>query len=162
LGIIPKSSKGTGFGTKYLEIVSARRWARRRHLLGEDLEAGELARAERGYDRDVGGIASARHQDAADARLVMTRIERVPTAAEIDLKPSAEIHRRRIGRYTDVAEIARAIARRNVQATAERDRKVGEIPTHPAPLGKCVPRGLGRTRMLITERNAIMDIVADE
>src|ERR1700730_17048589 len=51
------------------------------YLVGDYLEARESARAERGHDRDVGRIAAARHQDAADARLVVTGIERVPVAA---------------------------------------------------------------------------------
>ena len=67
---------------------------RRRDLLGDHLEARERARAERGHDRDVGGIAPARHQDAADARRVVAGVERVPAAAEIDFEPGAEIHRR--------------------------------------------------------------------
>ena len=40
------------------------------HLFGDHLEARERARAERGQDRDVGGVAPARHQDAADARML--------------------------------------------------------------------------------------------
>ena len=69
--------------------------------------------------RDVGGVAAARHQDAADAREVVAGVEGVPAAAEIDFEPALEIHRRRVGRHADVAEIAGAIARRNVHAAAE-------------------------------------------
>jgi hypothetical protein len=52
---------------------------------GEDhnFEARECARAERGHDRDVGGIAPTCHQDTADAGLVVAGTERVPAAARI-------------------------------------------------------------------------------
>ena len=63
-------------------------------------------RPERVDQRNVGGVASARDQDTADARHVMARIERVPFAAEIRLEPGVEIHRGRIGRHADVAEIS--------------------------------------------------------
>ena len=42
----------------------------------------------------------------------MSRVHRVPPVAEVHLEPRAEIHRRGDGRYPDVAEIARAISRR--------------------------------------------------
>src|ERR1700675_2884831 len=92
----------------------------RRYLVGGDAEAHELVRAERGGDGDVGGVAAARDQDAADARLVVTGIEGVPTVADIGLEPGAEIHRRGVGGHADVAEIAGAIARRDVHAAAQR------------------------------------------
>ena len=130
-----------------LRELSPIRGRGRRDLVGDHLEARERARAERGHDRDVGGVASACHQDAADARLVVAGIERVPAAAEIDFEPSAEIHRRRVERHADVAEIAGAVARRNVHAAAQRDREVGEVPAHAALLGIGIPRRLGRARV---------------
>ena len=65
----------------------------RSDLVGDHLEARERARAERGHNRDVGGIAPACHQDAADTRLVVAGIERVPAAAEIGFEPGTEVHR---------------------------------------------------------------------
>src|SRR6266481_445887 len=64
-------------------------------------------------ERHVGGVAAGGHQDAADARMVVAGVERVPLARQIDLEPAREIHRRGIGRNADVAHIARAVARRN-------------------------------------------------
>src|SRR5215831_8113859 len=61
-----------------------------RHLVGAHDEALEGVGAERGADGDVGGVAAARHDDAADARHVVAGVERVPAAAEIDLEPGAE------------------------------------------------------------------------
>src|SRR5450755_4658714 len=92
----------------------------RRDLQGDHFKARECAWAERGHDRDVGGIATACHQDAADPRLVVAGIERVPAAAEVDFEPGAEIHRRIVWRHADVAEISGAVARRNVHAAAQR------------------------------------------
>src|SRR3712207_7876511 len=48
-------------------------------------------------DRDIRGVAPAPHEDAADARRVMARVERIPAAVEIGLEPGAEIHRVGIG-----------------------------------------------------------------
>ena len=53
---------------------------------------------------------------------------------EIDLEPGREIHRRVVRRHADVAEIAGAIARRDVHAAAERDREMREVAAHAAPL----------------------------
>ena len=53
----------------------------RRDLLGDHLEARERARAERGLDRNVGGVVPPCDQNATDARLVVTGIESVPAAA---------------------------------------------------------------------------------
>ena len=66
---------------------------RLRYLVGDHLEVRQRARTERGHDRDVGRVAPARHQDAADARHVVARIEGVPAPAEIGLEPGGEISR---------------------------------------------------------------------
>src|ERR1700722_19016024 len=72
------------------------KWARGRDrgdLIGDHLEACERAGPERGHYRDVGGIAATCHQGAADARLVVASVKRVPAAAEIGFEPGAEVHR---------------------------------------------------------------------
>ena len=68
----------------------------------------------------------------------MAGVEGVPAAAEIDLEPGAEIHRLRLGRHADVAEIAGAVARRDVHAAAQRDREVREVAAHAAALDEGV------------------------
>ena len=50
----------------------------------------------------------------------MTGVERKPSAVEIGLEPCAEIHWRRIDGDTDVAEVARAITRRNDKIKIDR------------------------------------------
>src|SRR3954470_15068928 len=71
-------------------------WALRlaRDLVGPDLEALQRVRAEGHADRDVGGVAAARDQGAADAGRVEAGVESVPATAEPSLEPAAEIHRR--------------------------------------------------------------------
>src|SRR5207245_160024 len=102
-------SKRSGGGARMLEG----------QLVGDDAEAAEDAGTEGRRDGHVGGIPSAPHQDPPDAGLVVARVEGVPMAAEIDLEPGAEIHRLVHGLDADIAEIARAIARRDVHAAAE-------------------------------------------
>ncbi len=131
------------------------------HLVGVDVEAGELGHAEAGGERHVGGVAAVRHQDAADARSVVACIERVPAPAEVHLEPGAEIHRVRHRGDADVAEIAGAVARRDVHAAAQRDGEVGEVPAHAALLAKAVPGGAGGRGVLIAEVQALVNVVAD-
>ena len=42
-----------------------------------------------------------------------------------------------------------------------KDRKMSEVPAHTAPVIVGIPRRLGRAGVLITEHDAIMDVVAD-
>jgi hypothetical protein len=58
--------------------------------------------------------------DPADPRTVVTGVERKPSAVEIGLEPCAKIHWRRIDGDTDVAEVARAITRRNDKIKIDR------------------------------------------
>src|SRR6201995_4722531 len=104
------------------------------NLVGPHLEALQRVRPERLGDRHVGGVASLRNQHAADPRLVVARIESVPAAAEIGLEPAGEIADRPRLRRADVAEIAGAIARRNVHAAAEGDRQMRIVAAHALAL----------------------------
>ena len=71
--------------------------------------------------RDIGSVAAMRDEDAADARRIIARIESVPAPAQIDLDPGGEIHRLVRRRQTNVGDVAGAIARRNIETTAESD-----------------------------------------
>src|SRR5438105_14220943 len=92
-----------------------------RNLVGPDLEAGQCVWPEGLGDRHIGSIAALRNQDAADPRNVVARIEGTPVPAEIGFEPAGEIACGPGFRRADVAEIARAIARGNVHAAAERN-----------------------------------------
>ena len=124
-------------------------------------EAGEGVGTERVADRHVRRIPSAGDQDAADARLVVPRVEGVPAPSDIGLEPGGEIHRVRGGRDADIAEIAGAVAGRNVHAAAEGDRQVGVVAAHAFALLERLPGRSRRSRILVAERDVAMDPVAD-
>src|SRR5215207_6261643 len=126
-----------------------------------DLEARKSARAEARRERDVGRVASPGHQDAPDPGSVVPCIECVPLFGQIDFEPGAEIHRRRIRRNTDIAEIARAVARWNIHAPAERDGEVCEIAAHAEALVVSVPCGPRGARVLVSEDEPLVDVIAD-
>ena len=126
-----------------------------------DAERLEDVRTERVDERNIGGVASTRDQDAADARHVVARVEGVPLAAEEHVEPGVEIHRRRVRRHADVAEIAVAVARRNVHATAERDREMREIAAYADPFDIGFIGRARRPRALIAERDMAVDEIAD-
>lgn len=110
---------------------------------------------------DVRGVTPARHQDASDAWRVVARVECLPASAEVNLKPSAEIHRRTVRGHTDVAKVTGAIACRNIHVTAQRNRKVSEVATHTGSFGISIPGGFGWAGVLVTERYMIANVVTD-
>src|SRR6185436_13208232 len=131
-----------------------------RDLVGPDAEALERARAESGGDRDV-GVAPACDQDAPGAGLVVAWIEGVPGAAQVRLEPAGEVHRRVRRGQADVAEVARAVAGGDVQAAAERDRKMRVVAADALAIVEHVPRRLGRARVFVAEGDVLVDEVAD-
>jgi hypothetical protein len=114
-----------------------------------------------GHDCNVRCIATFCHQDPSYARRVVASIECIPATPEIGFLPGTEVHGRWIPRHPDVTQIARAVARRDVHAAAKSDGKMGEVPTHAEPLSVGIPRSFGWAGMLVTERNAIVNEVAD-
>ena len=70
--------------TSFQERVDPRRsaWRRKTRLVGPHPERLEDVRTERVDERNIGGVAPARDQDAADARHVVAGVEGVPLAAE--------------------------------------------------------------------------------
>src|SRR5262249_53539027 len=131
------------------------------YLVGVHHKALERIGTERGADRHVGGITPARHEDAADARRVVTGVEGVPATAEIDLEPGAEIHGIGIGDNSDIAEIAGAITRRDVHAAAKRDREMREVAADPAALKRHSRCGPGSGGVLIAEAHNRRNVIAD-
>ena len=145
----------------FAEDVADSRATTGRDLVGPHLEADQRVRPEGLGDRNVGGVAPLRDQDAADPRHVVARIEHLPVAADIGLEPAGEIAGGPRLRRADVAEIAGAIARRNVHAAAERDGEMGVVAADALALVVGFPRGLGGARMLVAERDVTMDVIAD-
>jgi len=88
-------------------------------------------------------------------------IERIPAAAKKYLEPCAKIHGSRIARDADIAEIARAISRGNVDAPAQRDGEMCKIAADPGPLlvgFRCRSIAPG---MVIAKLQSLMNIVAN-
>src|SRR5208282_2942276 len=87
------------------------------HLLGDHREAGQRMRTECRDHRNIRGVAAPSYQNSADPRLIVSRVERKPATAKKGFEPSVEIHRRRIRQNPDVAEVAVAVACRDVEAS---------------------------------------------
>src|SRR5579859_1585153 len=91
----------------------------------------------------------------------MPGMEGEPPACEKHLEPGAEIHRRRIKGDPDVTEIAGAVARRDVHATAQRDGKMGEVAAHSDPLAKCTRSRAVIASGAVVEPDLVVHEVAD-
>src|ERR1700690_3823918 len=118
-------------------------------------------RAERRDHRNVSGVAPARYEDTTDPWLIVAGVKGEPSAPEVDFETRVEIQGRRAGRHADVAEIAVAVARGNVEATAQRDRQMGEVAAYADTLGQrvvCCARG---PSFGVAEPEAPMNEVAD-
>jgi hypothetical protein len=61
-------------------------------LLGDDFKAGKLGDPKRGRYRDVRGVTTGAHDNAADVGMVVARVCGISTAIEKDFSPDAEIH----------------------------------------------------------------------
>src|SRR4029077_4348685 len=81
----------------------------------------------------VARIAAPRHQDAAHARQIVARVEYMPAAADPGFEPRREIAHGERRRSSHVAEIAGAVARRNIHATAEGDGEMRVVATDAGP-----------------------------
>jgi len=129
--------------------------------LRDHLETRELCRPERCRQGNIRRIAAGRHKDTPDARRVVASVRRMPVTAEIDLEPGAEVHRIGIDRHADISQIAGAISRRDVHATAQRNGKMRKIPADTSPVGKPAIRRSERIRLQVIETDVIVDEVAD-
>ena len=92
---------------------------------------------------------------------LLARIERKPAAVQIDLEPRAEIHRRGIDGNADIAEIPRAISRRNVHASTQRNGKMCEIPADANAFVMPFRRCAVAARVMIAEADPRVSVVAD-
>jgi hypothetical protein len=81
--------------------------------------------------------------------------------AEEDFEPRAEIHRIRVGRHANIAQIAGAIASRDIHAAAQRHSEMREVATYTYSLVKSIERGSIIASVSISKRKVAMDKVAD-
>ena len=93
--------------------------------------------------------------------MIVTGIECKPPPTEEHLEPGAEVHGRGIARYADVAQIAGAIAGRNIHAPAKGDRQMSKVTTDADPFLVAFGCRAVAPGVLITELDTIMDIVTD-
>src|ERR1700733_11455386 len=93
--------------------------------------------------------------------MVVSRVEGEPATIQEHLVPRAEIHRGWIGWNADVAEVARAVAGRDVHASGKRHGKMGKIPADAAAFLVALRRGAVTPGMVVAEFNAVVGVVAD-
>jgi hypothetical protein len=140
---------------------SAAGWSVDHYLVGPNLETDECVRSEGGRDRHIQRIPAPRHQYPPDPWLVIARVESVPAPSEIGLEPGRKVHRIVNRRYSDIAEITSAIARRDVHRSTQCNCKMGEIAADAPSLIECFPGRSGIARILIAERDVIVHEIAD-
>src|SRR5271166_5917661 len=162
-GLGPSSATATALLSPavLIKLQGAPSLGRRRELVRPHAERLQHVRPEGIDERDVRCVPADGDLDASDPRLVVARVERVPSPADVSLEPGAEVHRGGIGRHADIAEIAVHVARRNVHAPAKADRQMSEITADAGALGIGFERSPGRPCVLVSERNVAVDEVAD-
>ena len=101
--------------------------------------------------RHVCGVAALRYEDTTDPGGVVAWIKGIPTVAQINFNPSGKIHERVRRGEVDVSDVTGAIARRDVQATAEGDCKMRVIAANAAAFLVCFERRSGGARVLVAE-----------
>src|SRR6185312_9947732 len=119
--------------------------------LRDHLEFGQIGLTKGRTDGHVRSIPASRNENAADTWLIMTRVQRPPAPTQINLEPSAEIHRREIGLHANITKIPRAVPGRDVHATTERDREMCEVPTNSRTIFMSFERRAVTPRTLIVE-----------
>src|SRR3990172_3581787 len=82
-------------------------------------------------------------------------------ALQVGFEPSGEIHRQMGGRYADVRQVAGTVSCGNIHAAAECNGKMRVVTADPGPLLESLPGRLGRARMLVTEGDVVVYVVAD-
>src|SRR5947208_3256815 len=105
----PLESRTSGGGTEL------------RHIVRPHFEVLQSVFAEGCGDGHIGRISATGDKNASDPRHVVAWIENVPGAPDISFKPSRKIPDAPRQRCSHIAEIPGAVARRNIQAAAERD-----------------------------------------
>ena len=131
------------------------------HLVGNDLKVEQAVLAEYHCYRHIPCVASAPDNDSPDSTTIMTSIEGVPAFSKVNLKPGAEIHWVGNWRDADISQVTGYIARGDIHASAERDRKVCEIAANSDPFAKCIEGCPGRTRLQIVKTEMVVYKIAN-
>jgi hypothetical protein len=131
------------------------------HFIGDDVEPDQPRVAELGGDRNVRGVAAPRDDDPPYAWNVVPCVEGKPPSVQKHFEPRAEIHWRRIFRHADIAKISRAVPSGNVHAAAKGHRQMREIAADADALFVTFRRGSVTARVVVTEIDAVMYVIAD-
>lgn len=123
-----------------------------RHLIRPDPKPFEFIRAKGRDHCDVRRVPSPGNQEPTDLRCVVARVECVPRAAQIGLEPSREITGRIRRLRPSIAEIAGAVACRNVECPAEGDGEVRVVAANSDPFLVGLGSRPGCTRVRVAER----------
>ena len=130
-------------------------------LLGDDAKMLKRMLPKNHGNRNVASITASSDQNAANATAIVSRIESMPVRTEVNFEPGAEIHRIGVERNTNVTEIACGVARRDIHAAAESNRKMGKVATDAHALAKCVKsRSIG-TGLQVVEAEVAVDKIAN-
>jgi hypothetical protein len=96
-----------------------------------------------------------------DPRMIVPRVKGEPATIQKHLVPCAKVHGGRISWNADVAEVARALAGRNVHATGQRHSKMGEVPADAAAFLMSLRCGAVPSRVMVAEFDAVVGAVTD-
>ena len=89
----------------------------------------------------------------------MPGVQRMPSAPEINLKPSTKIHRVGIAWHAYIAKVAGAIAGRDVEAPTKGNSQMGIITTNTHAFLMRVPSRAISSGIRITELNSVMGVL---
>jgi hypothetical protein len=103
-------------------------------FLGYHLETDQLCGTEGRRNSDIGRVTSPRNDDAPDPRMIVPRVKGEPATIKEHLVPCAKVHGGRISWNAYVAEVARAVAGRDVHATGQRHKNAGTDHAGPSAL----------------------------
>src|SRR6476620_7352174 len=108
-------------------------------LIGPNFKTDQGIGPKRLCDRDVSSVTSLSNQYTSNPWNVVTRIECVPTPANVGFEPASEIPWGIWGRHADIAQIAGAVSGRNVHAAAECNGQMRVVATNALALVEHVP-----------------------
>src|SRR6185295_9574911 len=108
------------------------------NLICPDSKTLENTWPKRSNNGNIARVAAPGHEDPAQARHVIARIERIPLPPNPGFEPRREIADRVRGRSSDIAQITRAITRGNIHAAAKGDCKMRVITANSGLFVKCL------------------------
>src|SRR6476619_7530561 len=112
-------------------------------------------------DRYITCVASVSDQDATNPTSVMSRIESMPVCSQVNFDPGAEIHGIGVDRNPNVAEIASGIARRDIHAATQGDRKMRKVAADADALAKGIKGSAVGAGLQVVETEMAVDEIAN-